>query len=318
MGRVHSAANHRSLPGSRCSALILLLVAVFGSSGPLRATEADRDSAYLKALVSNLKEVSRKVISLAEAIPADKYSWSPSPGVRTVSEVLMHIVGGNLQLPPGLGAAPPEAVDPSHLSVWGLKQQRRRWEEEIVTKEEVAETLSQSLDYALEAIPTITDLDEQVAVWGFPASKRDYLLLLVTHAHEHLGQTIAYARALGITPPWSLRPKPAIVKSTAAFDAGAAMGKILSIDAFGNLHTSFVAADLEVLRLSTGQQIEIGTCGSTGRALLGNELFDVRPGEWVAFISPDGMLTVARSYASAAQELDCHPGASATLSKVAD
>jgi hypothetical protein len=35
--------------------------------------------------------VSRQLIALAEAIPADKYSWRPGPGVRSVSEVLMHI-----------------------------------------------------------------------------------------------------------------------------------------------------------------------------------------------------------------------------------
>jgi uncharacterized damage-inducible protein DinB len=40
-------------------------------------------------------------------------------------------------------------------------------------------------------------------MFGQPASKRRMLILLVTHMHEHLGQSIAYARTNGVVPPWS-------------------------------------------------------------------------------------------------------------------
>src|SRR5436305_13579488 len=42
--------------------------------------------------------VSKQLVELAEAIPADKYGWRPAPGVRSVSEVLMHIAIANLGL----------------------------------------------------------------------------------------------------------------------------------------------------------------------------------------------------------------------------
>src|SRR6201989_3655322 len=42
--------------------------------------------------------VSRQLVALAEAIPADKYSWRPAPGVRSVSEVFMHITIANFWL----------------------------------------------------------------------------------------------------------------------------------------------------------------------------------------------------------------------------
>jgi hypothetical protein len=42
--------------------------------------------------------VSRQLLALAEAIPADKYSWRPGPGVRSVSEVLVHIAEANFYL----------------------------------------------------------------------------------------------------------------------------------------------------------------------------------------------------------------------------
>src|SRR5438309_3224316 len=41
------------------------------------------------------KMAGRQIIAVAEAIPADKYGWRPGPGVRSVSEVLMHTASGN-------------------------------------------------------------------------------------------------------------------------------------------------------------------------------------------------------------------------------
>src|SRR5690242_18366512 len=42
--------------------------------------------------------VSRQLVALAEAIPADKYSWRPAKGVRSTSEVFMHIALANFYL----------------------------------------------------------------------------------------------------------------------------------------------------------------------------------------------------------------------------
>jgi uncharacterized damage-inducible protein DinB len=47
-------------------------------------------------------------------------------------------------------------------------------------------------------------------------TKRGALLLLVTHAHEHLGQSIAYARVNGITPPWTARDEAKAAAAAAA------------------------------------------------------------------------------------------------------
>lgn len=280
---------------------------------PAPAAEIDPDGVFTRSLASNLESVSRKIITIAEAVPADKYSWRPTSDVRSVSEVFMHIVGGNLQLPVDLGAQPPATIDFSDRSVWGYSQQRSRWEEEIVEKDAVVEMLSLSFDYAVQAIPTLTDLDEVVATWGFPESKRDYLLLLMGHAHEHLGQSIAYARAIGITPPWSRKMEPLRAESTATLKDGVAQGEINAIDRFGNLNTSLVAKDLEALGLQAGSRLRISACGSTVDVLLGKELFDVRPGEWISFLSPEGTLIVGKSFSSAAAELGCEPGATMRL-----
>ncbi len=217
----------------------------------------------------------------------------------------MHVVGGNLQLPADLGGGAPEGVEIG-ATVWDLKMQRKQWEEEIVDKATVVDWLERSFAYAVEAIPSITGLDKQVATWGFPASKRDYLLILQGHAHEHLGQTIAYTRILGITPPWSQQPETVDADSVATFEDSSGHAEISSIDRFGNLVTTFVASDLERIGVELGSRIAVKACGGSAEVLFGNELFDVRPGNWVAFVSASGHLTLGISYGSAAESLGCN------------
>ena len=58
--------------------------------------------------------VSRQLVALAEAIPADKYAWRPAPGVRSVSEVFMHIVVANFWLLSATGKPVPTGMDLEH------------------------------------------------------------------------------------------------------------------------------------------------------------------------------------------------------------
>ena len=296
--------------------LLLLLTATAAAPRAVPAHDVDADAIFLESLSSNLEAVSRKIVALAEAIPADQYSWSPTPEVRSVSELFMHVVGGNFQLPVDLGAPAPAGIEIGDQSVWFYKQQRRQWESDFVEKEEVVDLLARSFEYAISAIPSITDLDETASTWGFPESKRDYLLLLMSHAHEHLGQSITYTRELGITPPWSQTAETEQAPSTAVFEDGIARGTIVSIDRFGNLETSFVAKDLETLALEVGTQVALEACDSSAQALLGEHLFDVRPGQWIALISPQGTLTVGKSFGSAAEEFNCPVGSNAVLRRI--
>ncbi len=56
--------------------------------------------------------VTRQVMALAEATPAEKYAWRPAPGVRTFSEVYMHIAVANYWLLSVTGPKPPEGFSP--------------------------------------------------------------------------------------------------------------------------------------------------------------------------------------------------------------
>ena len=143
-----------------------------------------------------LGHVSQQLISLAEAIPAEKYSWRPEPGVRSVSEVMMHIAIANFYL----------------LSVTGPKMPAditsNTQEETIKTKPEVLNYLKRSLAAVETARKALKpgDLDRKVKIQGKTVLVDGIYLRIIVHDNEHMGQLIAYARMNGIVPPWS-RPK---------------------------------------------------------------------------------------------------------------
>jgi len=75
----------------------------------------------------------------------------------------------------------------------------------VTEKPKVVEALKKSFDHARKAVEATpdSDLDKKVKFFGQEPSERMMLIVLVSHGHEHLGQSIAYARMNGITPPWS-------------------------------------------------------------------------------------------------------------------
>ncbi len=138
--------------------------------------------------------VSGRLVQLAEAFPADKLGWRPAEGVRSVSEAVMHVADANFQLAAAFGVAPPEGLD--------LEGQKL---EQITDRDQVIATLKTSIEHAKQALTAAegTDLNRTLKVFGFEMPAARVLVILDTHAHEHLGQLIAYARSNGITPPWS-------------------------------------------------------------------------------------------------------------------
>jgi uncharacterized damage-inducible protein DinB len=148
--------------------------------------------------LADFERVSGKLLSLAEAIPADQYGWRPSEEVRTVAQVLMHVAVTNYALPPGFGATPAAGVPQGF-------QELSAELEAVTAKDQVLEKLRASIDYAKAALAGVPDAEVSgtVEFFGRDMSRRQLMLILLTHAHEHLGQAIAYARSIGVVPPWS-------------------------------------------------------------------------------------------------------------------
>ena len=138
------------------------------------------------------KHVSQQLIALAEATPAEKYSWRPAPGVRSTSEVYMHIAIANFYL----------------LSVTGPKMPadlNAKMEKTVASKEEVIAWLKRSLEAVKTARAVVTpkDLERKVKIADRDATVDGMYLRIIVHANEHMGQLVAYARMTGVVPPWS-------------------------------------------------------------------------------------------------------------------
>jgi len=165
------------------------------------ASAEDANPGFIADFVADFERAGGRLVDLAGATPAEKFSWAPTDEVRTISEVYVHVVFTNTFIPMMLGAAPPAGLEmPEGTNPMDLMKE---WEAQITDKDEVIAKLGESFEYAAKAVPTITDLETIVEAFGFPGTKRAYLLILLTHAHEHLGQSIAYARSVGVVPPWS-------------------------------------------------------------------------------------------------------------------
>lgn len=149
-------------------------------------------SGFRAEFLHDLEDVEKKILQLAMAMPAAKYSWRPARGVRSVSEVYMHIAGGNYFMA-GTIRARQTSIEPQTV------------DEQIADKQRVLDELRRSFDQLRSAALNITDaeLDKTVRVYSSDMTERSAFMTALTHLHEHLGQSIAYARMNGIAPPWS-------------------------------------------------------------------------------------------------------------------
>ena len=138
------------------------------------------------------KHVSSQLVALAEATPEEKFAWRPAEGVRSTSEVYMHIVFANFYL----------------LSVTGPKMPadlKQGMDKTVTAKADVINWLKRSLDAVKEAhlAEKPDDLKRKVHIADRDATVDGMYLRIIVHANEHMGQLIAYARMTGVAPPWS-------------------------------------------------------------------------------------------------------------------
>jgi len=141
----------------------------------------------------DLQDLQKKFTALAGAVPADKYTWRPAEGVRSIAEVYLHVTQANYGFTKFIGAAPP------------VDFKTKDFEKSTTDKAKIIEQLNASFDYTRGVIEKLsnTDLQKALKEFGPDANWGDVLYITAAHDHEHLGQSIAYARMNGIVPPWT-------------------------------------------------------------------------------------------------------------------
>jgi DinB superfamily len=147
--------------------------------------------------LADLDTVHVKILALANAIPEDKYGWRPTPGVRSVSEVLMHVASEwYVYVPMSIGAKPPADFGKP-------REVLPKLEKEVTAKSDVIGHLNKSWAYSKEQVSSgdAARLTGKYKPWD--ASLPEAAFAMSGDLHEHLGQLIAYARSVGVKPPWS-------------------------------------------------------------------------------------------------------------------
>jgi uncharacterized damage-inducible protein DinB len=185
---------------SRFSVCCILFALTFGSSALPIAAQVNpyKDgtpglTGYRSEIMAEVMIQEDKFTRLAEAIPTEKYTWRPSPDVRSFAEVFLHVSAANFNLYKLVGTPPPAGFDV------------KGFEKSTTDKAKVIATLKDSFAHAKKAVAAMPDanLEKSLDWFGGKNTQRGILLFIVRHGAEHLGQSIAYARFVGITPPWT-------------------------------------------------------------------------------------------------------------------
>ncbi|HJU75695.1 MAG TPA: DinB family protein [Gemmatimonadaceae bacterium] len=161
----------------------------------LDAQVAPKGRGFRAEYLAELSVAEDHVIRLAEKIPADKYIWRPAAGVRSVSEVLLHIASSQNNLPAVLGVAPRE-------SMFGAD-----YDKSTTDKTTVVTALKSAFAATRAGLDKLTDADSEKTLPFFDGTTtyRGVLYFMARHTGEHTGQLIAYARMIGVVPPWNER-----------------------------------------------------------------------------------------------------------------
>jgi uncharacterized damage-inducible protein DinB len=130
---------------------------------------------------------------LAQAMPAEKYTWRPAEGVRSIGEVYNHIVAANYGIARALGTPAPAGFDPKAIMA------------NSADKAKTVQALKDSFAHFRQAVISVSDadLDKPLKMFGQQTTYRGAFIMITGHTGEHLGQSIAYARMNGIVPPWT-------------------------------------------------------------------------------------------------------------------
>jgi uncharacterized damage-inducible protein DinB len=182
------------------AAAALSTIVLVGTPRLATAQDAAKDAAVAvrTSYLGQLEHLQGRFLQLAEAIPAEKYSWRPAPGVRSVGEVFMHVASEYYAWSPrSFGATPSPVIT---MTPEGFQKF-----ESAATKEDVLKHLKEGYAYGRQAVEGVdpATLAATRKFFGRDATTVDVALGMSGDLHEHLGQLIAYARMNGIKPPWS-------------------------------------------------------------------------------------------------------------------
>jgi len=150
-----------------------------------------------------------QLLAMADALPPERYGWRAAETARSVSEILVHLAAGTrlalvllrVEAAPDLyGELEGEGVP----RLMAMFRKNESLEKSITDKAAVLAFLRRSLDAWRRAFTEASDteLNRPEVFFGEHTTVRRLYMRGLCHLHEHMGQLVAYTRAMGLPAPW--------------------------------------------------------------------------------------------------------------------
>ena len=172
-------------------AIVILMLAQPSTPAPDRSTT----SGAAVAMYGSIKGFIQKS---AQKMPADQWTFQPTPEVRTFGQLLAHITDANyLICSPALGEPNPNGSVMDKI------------EKENLAREALLKKMDESFAFCDRAYEKLTEAtaNEKVKFFQNERSRAGVLWFHIAHAFEHYGNLVTYMRIKGIVPP-SSEPRP--------------------------------------------------------------------------------------------------------------
>jgi uncharacterized damage-inducible protein DinB len=150
-----------------------------------------------QAVLDTWNDVARKLNTMAQDFPEDKYDFKPTPAQRSFAEQLLHAAGANYFFTNlANGQKPPTEEEPKRST--------------FKNKAEIVAYVKKAMDDGAAAIKSKGDGGMNDTVVDPFANQQvrvvDFAYGFIEHMGEHYGQLAVYYRVAGLVPPES-RPK---------------------------------------------------------------------------------------------------------------
>jgi uncharacterized damage-inducible protein DinB len=181
--------------------MAIAMVAVTGAAAAQDVPNREAAVEVRKQFMNDVDTMYTKFTALANAIPADKFSWRPAPGVRSIGEVFMHVASEFYVWTPLSFGAPASPV------IKGTNDAEMKQFESHASKADVLKALKDGFAYTQASVDKL-DANSLVGTRKLYNGQFTGTIIESSYGmggdlHEHLGQLIAYARMNGVKPPWS-------------------------------------------------------------------------------------------------------------------
>ena len=171
------------------------------SSGDAGVSTFDYDAIVL----SDLRDTGNRLIELAKAMPADKFTWRPTgEGALSASELYLLAATEYYHLPSEFGAIQAAGYEYGGDAVTGRRQATVPLEKSTTNKAEVVTEIVDAVSYFNGIMQTLSDADlqKQIKVSGRDTTPNGILFIMANDMHEYLAEAMDYARSNGVTLPW--------------------------------------------------------------------------------------------------------------------